>query len=160
MYIIQVVFGVQVHWFIAASIYLPPSRDALGHSEACPLPGFILLDQIWQFRTRPNQAHIPPYNIEQLGKFIQACPPQKPPELCDARISSGFMDQVAFFIELFNQVALLFGVRDHGTELENIEQTPILSNPLLAEEDRPWALQADDDSNHAHQDQAEWQHQD
>ena len=61
----------------AAAIDLPQA----GHSWFCfqnsaPMPDVIGFHFIRQGRPRANQRHVPSQNMEELGKFIQARPPQ------------------------------------------------------------------------------------
>lgn len=69
--IIEIIFSMQVHGFIAAPVDLPPASDALRYGETCTLPGLITFHKIWHFRAWSNQAHIAAYHVEYLGKFIQ-----------------------------------------------------------------------------------------
>jgi len=53
----DIVFGVQMHWFVAAPIDLLPTGDPMRYSKALSLPVFIFFDQIKNVGSRSSQAH-------------------------------------------------------------------------------------------------------
>ena len=64
--VIQILFGMEVHRFVAAAVDLPPAGRPGRNREPLPLPGFVLLHQVRHFRPRANQAHFAPENVEEL----------------------------------------------------------------------------------------------
>ena len=70
--VIKIIFGVQMHWLVAAPVDLPPAGQTLRDGETLSLPGLIFLDQVRQFGTRTDQAHMAPQDVEELGHFVQA----------------------------------------------------------------------------------------
>jgi hypothetical protein len=58
-YVVQVIFGVEMHRFITAPLYLPPTRHPLWNGKALALPGFIPCHQVGQFGPGTYQAHFP-----------------------------------------------------------------------------------------------------
>jgi len=69
--IVEVVFRVQVHGPVAASVNLPPAGHTLRHGKPFSLPGLVILYQVGQFRPGTHQTHMSAQYIEQLREFIR-----------------------------------------------------------------------------------------
>jgi hypothetical protein len=79
-----------------------------------------------------NQAHLALGNIEKLREFVQAPPPQEPP---DARMPGIILCLMrATAVGKGNRHLGTTSVREHRPELEHVEWAPILPYPRLAEE--------------------------
>jgi hypothetical protein len=96
------------------------------------LPRLVPGHYRWKFRPGADQAHLAPSNIEKLREFVQAPPPQEPP---DARMPGIILCLMrATAVGKRNRHLGTTSFRKHRPELENVEWAPMLPYPRLAEE--------------------------
>ena len=102
-----------------------------------------LLHIDWPLRTRPHQAHFAEENIDQLRKFIDIGAPDECAQLRAPRIV------------LYRPArAGPFGVLAHRAKLQDLERFGIQPHPFMRIEDRPRAVQLDQ-QRHQQQKRAE-----
>src|SRR5579859_864175 len=93
--------------------------------------------------TRPNQRHLPHYNIKQLRQFIEACFPQKSPCAGDTWI----VCQLHILLKLLHQFGMprqiAIGIGYHRAKLEGIEFFPMFAHNFTEVQDRSPVVQLD-----------------
>lgn len=126
--IITVQFRLDRNGQLVPAIHLRVTCQA-GHQRVCPV--FIpLCNQVCLIpkrRTRPDDAHLPGQNIEQLRQFIQTGSPQKAPAARDHRLR--------VLQQMRGHIMRRIGI--HGTKFKNAEQTLVAAHPFLAEKTGP-----------------------
>lgn len=79
--------------------------------------------------TRPDDAHVPPQDIEELGKLVQIGLAHEIAERELARVIFGCLRRVRLIVDV------------HAAELVTPEAGSVQSGPFLSEEHRAWTLQ-------------------
>ena len=79
--------------------------------------------------TRPDDAHVPPQDIEELGKLVQIGLAHEIAERELARVIFGCLRRVRLVVDV------------HAAELVTPEAGSVQSGPFLSEEHRAWTLQ-------------------
>ena len=72
---------IEPHHFVerraAASRHLPESRDpGLRFEDAAAVPGLVLLDLVWEWRSRPDERHVSSQHVTELWQLVEAGPAQ------------------------------------------------------------------------------------
>ena len=112
--------------------------------DAATVPGLVTLILVRERRARANEGHLATENVKELRKLIQAGAAEKTAQRRDAGIVPQLVDaftftQVAFAFDESRRVLAMDGrivVHVHSTELQKVELLAVLSDALLAEEDR------------------------
>src|SRR5690606_23376019 len=97
-------------------------------------PGFVIIFLKHQGRSGTNQRHISPENIEQLGKLIKVIFSQKLTNTSHTWSVFNHSSAIPFFLR----------IPHHRAEREKRKRLPPSSHPLLAEENRAFSFQHDD----------------
>ena len=92
------------------------------------------------FRPWADKTHVAEENIEDLGEFVEFCPPEQAPDLSDPVV-----------IPYGDGTAQLFGVDNHGPELEDIEWPSAQAHTLLPEYYRAPVFGFNQDGNNRHE---------
>src|SRR3954470_8291770 len=115
---------------------LGPSRESAWHTMSIAIAGVELselLDEVWTFRTRPNQAHVAAQDVEQLWELVQRRLPDDPTDGTDAVV--------------VRDVPVRLGLRFvdwlQRPELHQLEGDAIAPDPLLSKEHSSARLHAD-----------------
>src|SRR5207302_11063490 len=92
----------------------------------------IEADEVRVFRTRSDQAHLAPENVEQLRQLVELGAPQEPSDSSDAPVVAAGYGK-----------AHPVGADDHGPQLVHPERTPVAPDPGAGVESRTAALDPD-----------------
>ena len=107
------------------------------------MPQVVARDLGGERRPGPDDAHLAPEDIPELGQLVEAGPPQEAARPRDPRIV-GQLERVTLdLVELLQVGKLLLGVADHRAELDDLELAPVEADPRLAEEHRTAVLRPD-----------------
>src|SRR5579864_7232535 len=121
---------------------LPKTGDPCGHLETLIVMRLEMIDLVRDARTRANQRHLAPQDVDQLRQFVEAGLPKRAADPCDgvsaielvqavrAESCAGGHDRADVFAML-----TVLGVRPHGAELQGGEFIHLETEPTLAEED-------------------------
>src|SRR6266496_5713448 len=93
--VVQIIFGVQMHRLVAATVDLPPTRETGWDSESFPLPWLVFIDEKRHLGTRAHEAHCPSQDVEKLREFVEAEAAQETSHVRDARIILRLMNQIS-----------------------------------------------------------------
>jgi hypothetical protein len=103
--------------------------------EDHPAVARVAAGQRQRLGPRPDQGHLAPQDVQQLGQLIDAGGPQEAADRGDAHVVGGRDLRPA-------------GARAHRAELEHRERNAPLTDPQLPEEDGTGTRAADDDRHH------------
>lgn len=123
--------------------HLRPATDPGPHYMAIHVEGdlpFELIDEGTLLRSRPNQAHVPFENVEELRQLVDT-------QLADHLAHPGD----AHVTVLGELGTVLLGVLAHTAELVDPEILVTLTYPVLQEHHGARALQFDEERRHQHQ---------
>src|SRR4029077_63699 len=142
--------------FILAA-HLPVSGKSGRCINSLLLPCAVMLKFMRQTRTRPDQAHLSPEHVENLGQLIQAARPQE----TTARNQTGVARCIEFCHRtiFLHQTKKIFRMRlrlrihVHRSEFEEHERTSSIPDTLLPKKNRP--SRSNYDPSHHQNDQ--WQ---
>src|SRR5690606_35962608 len=119
--VIKIEFGVLMHWPITSAADLPPAGKPWPNVVTTVLPRLVPLDDLDEFRTGPDQAHVTGDDVEQLWQLVNAQPAEPLPNARDARIIG---DLVApFAVRAFLEHEFFARCIGHGAEFEDRERT-------------------------------------
>src|SRR5438094_3884322 len=110
-----------------AVLDLSPARDPRLDGKPLHVEGDLLLqvlDELGPLRARPDEAHMPHEDVEELRKLIQTRPPQEGSHTRHSRVA----------LRGPHRPRLLLGVLAHGPKFVQDEDTAVLAGPGLAEE--------------------------
>ncbi len=128
--------GITVH-------HLSPAADPWPHDMTIHVEGDLpleLIDEGALLRPRPNQAHVPLEDVEELRQLVDA-------QLADHLAHPGDA-HVAILSKLCTG---LLRILAHAAELVDAKILVALPHPVLQEHHGPRALQLDEDGRHQHQ---------
>ena len=77
------------------------------------------MDELRPLRARPDEAHVPHEDVEELRELVQACPPEEGPDPRHPRVA----------LRRPHRPRVLLGVLAHGTELVQDEDAAVLAGP-------------------------------
>src|SRR6266403_6255854 len=145
---------------IAAPTHLPEAGEPGLHFEQAPaVPDVIGIELIWDRWARPDQRHVTPEHVEELGHLVQARLPQKG---ADGR-EPGILRQLVYGLAVAIGRLRIDAARDesrdvvsvdrrvcrrmHGAKLQACERRAIVAEAALPEEDGPRRRELDGDSD-------------
>ena len=105
-------------------------------------------------RSRPDQAHLAPEDVDQLGQLVQGPASQEATEACDARVVLDLEHARALFsvpVQMSQGPFSLLRVLVHRPELEDVEAASAGAHPLLAEEHGPGRSPLDPPAREQHE---------
>src|SRR5437879_519949 len=97
---------------------------------------------------RTYQAHIPFYDIPELGQFIEAVLAKKAAEPRDARIIGDFEERVPALVESAQRIFQFVRTVDHGAEFIASKSLSLFSRAERTIDDRARRFELDGDGNH------------
>src|SRR5579864_2199055 len=146
LYVKQIKFEFDLGFFQSGAVLVlhlgPSCKTGSYHVPLIKERNFFLqqLAEIWNLRTRSDQAHLSAQNVEQLWQLIQSEFPDETAQPRNARIAIFGPPRPALFRAL-----------PHGTEFQDLEGSPAQPNPLLAEKYRPSTLHQNGNRHRNHQ---------
>ena len=120
------------------------------------MPHVVMLNLVGEGRARADERHVPHQDIQELGQLIETGSAQETADGGDARIGGEFVGDLAvrdLTATIGYEALYIFPVDGgvvvdaHGAELQEAKLPTELTQPLLAEEDRPFGRQLDGDGN-------------
>ncbi len=128
-----------------------------------PAAAAVLLEFGHCYRTRTDQAHVAPDDVEQLGQFVQAGAAQEVAHRRDARVAGQLAVPFPFHrgVRIAREQRGQHRVRvpAHGSELQATEEPAVPADAVMAEEDRR-AVRAPDQGRDGHQHRRQQHQQD
>ena len=105
--------------------------EAAAMGEILEAPGLVH----WQ-GPRADEAHGSLEDVEQLGQFVEAEPPQEAADRRDARIVGDLEHRATHLVHGRKLVLALLGVGDHRAEFIHGERSPVDAASFLAKQNR------------------------
>src|SRR6266404_5313738 len=127
-----------------AVLDLSPARDPRLEGKPLHVEGDLLLkvlDELWPLRARPDEAHVPHEDVEELRELIQTRPPKEGSHTRHSRVA----------LRGPHRPRLLLGGLPHGPKLVQDEDTAVLAGARLAVENRARRLELDDGGHQQHE---------
>ena len=103
-------------------------RHARLEMQAAAVPAFDLPILVLDERARPDQAHLAPEDVEQLGELVERAAPQQLADARDPRIVSDLEQAVGGFVLPAQLVALRLRADVHRAELEHLEHLAVAAD--------------------------------
>ena len=134
------VLDVQIHHLLKRGAvlpaHLPETRQAGLHPETCPLLRLVTIQLVRSARTRSDEAHLAPCDMDQLGKLIESqrtnpAGTGQQPGIHGVELLHGPVLQHPLEMLLMEGRMIAF---HHGAELQAVEAAPPPAHPLLPEE--------------------------
>jgi hypothetical protein len=137
--IFQVLSHPGIEILVIATIDLPQAGDPGFHAKAAFQPERLKALHIAQREwTRTHQAHIAFDDVEELGELVQTQLAEDMSQGDDTWIIFDFEDRAVGFISSFKGWLEVFGVGNHGAELDHPEGPTVIANSGLDEKD--WTI--------------------
>src|SRR5882672_2877910 len=146
---------------VAAPAHLPEAGEPGLYFEQAPaVPDIIGIELIRDRWAGPDQRHMPPEHVEELGHLVQTRLPQKGADGREPGILRQFVHGLAVAVRRLRldaprdescdvvSVNRRISRRVHGAKLQACERRPILAESALPEEDGPRRREFDGDSDH------------
>src|SRR5205814_7804277 len=100
------------------------------------LPRLVLRDLGRQWRPRPDDTHLAPQHVDELGQLVDAELADETPDRRDAWIFLNLEYRPVLLICRQELHLELFGVGDHRAKLQHVQGTPVHADSLPLEGDR------------------------
>ena len=112
--------------------HLPPASHTRSDGEQSIFIRSEPADLVFNYCTRPNNAHLPNKHVEKICEFIDACRSQDFPKRSNTGVIGDFMLPLPFFILLGVQILLdIVGIGHHRSKFEYTKRFTVLSDTLL-----------------------------
>lgn len=105
--------------------------------------GQVLGNLVRGWRTNADQAHLSFEHVQELGQLIEVFVSEHTPNGRYPGITLHFKDIALHLVVGKQLLQPLFGIQVHGAKFVEGKESPILSYPRLAKQDRPRGLAAD-----------------
>jgi len=105
---------------------LGPPGDPTGHAVPVVVSANVVLepiDEMGTLRPGPDQGHLAPDDVDELGQLVDAQPPEQPAHGGHALV---------FRFEPRGVAVVVFA---HGAELHDLEEPALAADPSLTEQD-------------------------
>ena len=123
-----------------APVHLRPPGDAGLHGQAPPVGLGVVRNLLDDVGARPDEAHLPAHDVEQLRELVEARAPQKAAAARDARIIRQMPVRILADLQRLTDRDC---VLHHRPELVHAEYTAALADAGMGEEHRPACLEQD-----------------
>ena len=112
---------------------LPQTRDSRLHRKSAPSECIVSSNFTRQRRPGPDDRHVAPQHVEEIGKFVDARTPQHLPERVQSRIVSDFKNGPVDFAKRMEFIVNEMRPIDHRSKFEEPKRAAVPANPLLRE---------------------------
>src|SRR5882724_6266223 len=141
--VLQVQSNILFKGRIAACFYLPQAGNSGGYVEPAQVLQTVLINFVFDGRSRPHQAHIAFQHIPKLRQFVEAVLTQDATNARDARVVRNLEERSLPFIHCPQTGPELICIIHHGAELVEGETSPLLTDPVRAVQSRTAGVQID-----------------